>query len=38
MVAYMLASRAYQIASASLVAPFDYTYLPCLLYVRSIKK
>ncbi|MFN3147702.1 MAG: DMT family transporter [Paracoccaceae bacterium] len=28
MVAYMLASRAYQIASASLVAPFDYTYLP----------
>jgi drug/metabolite transporter (DMT)-like permease len=28
MVAYMLASRAYQIAPASLVAPFDYTYLP----------
>ncbi len=28
MVAYMLASRAYQITSASLVAPFDYTYLP----------
>ena len=28
MVAYMLASRAYQIASASLVAPFDYSYLP----------
>jgi len=28
MVAYMLASRAYQVASASLVAPFDYTYLP----------
>ena len=25
---YMLTSRAYQIASASLVAPFDYTYLP----------
>lgn len=28
MVAYMLASRAYQVAPASLVAPFDYTYLP----------
>ncbi|PKQ12181.1 MAG: EamA/RhaT family transporter [Alphaproteobacteria bacterium HGW-Alphaproteobacteria-1] len=28
MVAYMLASRAYQVAAASLVAPFDYTYLP----------
>ncbi len=28
MVAYMLASRAYQVANASLVAPFDYTYLP----------
>jgi len=28
MVAYMLASRAYQVAHASLVAPFDYTYLP----------
>ena len=28
MVAYMLVSRAYQIAPASLVAPFDYTYLP----------
>ena len=28
MVAYMLISRAYQIASASLIAPFDYTYLP----------
>lgn len=25
---YTLLSRAYQIASASLVAPFDYTYLP----------
>ncbi|MEM7177370.1 MAG: DMT family transporter [Pseudomonadota bacterium] len=28
MVAYMLVSRAYQVASASVVAPFDYTYLP----------
>ena len=28
MVAFMLLSRAYQIAPASLIAPFDYTYLP----------
>ena len=28
LVAYMMISRAYQIASASLIAPFDYTYLP----------
>lgn len=28
MVGYMLLSRAYQVASASLVAPFDYLYLP----------
>jgi drug/metabolite transporter (DMT)-like permease len=28
MVGYMMVSRAYQIAHASLVAPFDYTYLP----------
>ncbi|MBY8975190.1 DMT family transporter [Rhodobacteraceae bacterium NNCM2] len=28
MVAYMLVSRAYQVANASLVAPFDYSYLP----------
>lgn len=28
MIAYMLLSRAYQIANASLIAPFDYTYLP----------
>ncbi len=27
-VGYMMLSRAYQVASASLVAPFDYTYLP----------
>ena len=28
MVGYMLLSRAYQITSASIVAPFDYSYLP----------
>ena len=28
MIGYMLISRAYQIADASVVAPFDYTYLP----------
>ena len=28
MVGYMLLSRAYQVANPSLVAPFDYTYLP----------
>lgn len=28
MLGYILLSRAYQVASASLVAPFDYTYLP----------
>ncbi|MDA4846068.1 DMT family transporter [Hoeflea poritis] len=28
MVGYLLISRAYQVTSASLVAPFDYTYLP----------
>lgn len=28
MVGYLLLSRAYQIAPASLVAPFDYSYLP----------
>lgn len=27
-VAYLFISRAYQVASASLVAPFDYSYLP----------
>ena len=26
--AYTLVSRAYQIASASVIAPFDYSYLP----------
>lgn len=28
MMGYILLSRAYQVANASLVAPFDYTYLP----------
>ncbi|MEM8812739.1 MAG: DMT family transporter [Pseudomonadota bacterium] len=28
MAAYLMLSRAYQVANASLVAPFDYTYLP----------
>lgn len=28
MVGWILISRAYQVASASLIAPFDYTYLP----------
>jgi len=28
MIAYILISRAYQVANASLVAPFDYAYLP----------
>ena len=28
MIGYLLISRAYQVASPSIVAPFDYTYLP----------
>lgn len=33
MVGWMLLSRAYQIANASLIAPFDYTYLPIAVVV-----
>lgn len=33
MAAYMLVSRAYQVANASLVAPFDYSYLPIATFV-----
>ena len=33
MIGWMLLTRAYQVASASLVAPFDYTYMPIALVV-----
>lgn len=36
MAAYMLISRAYQVANASLVAPFDYSYLPIATVVAWI--
>jgi drug/metabolite transporter (DMT)-like permease len=32
-VAYTLVSRAYQIASASIIAPFDYSYLPLAAFL-----
>jgi drug/metabolite transporter (DMT)-like permease len=32
-VAYTLVSRAYQIASASVIAPFDYSYLPLAAFL-----
>ncbi|EDM69687.1 hypothetical protein RAZWK3B_12342 [Roseobacter sp. AzwK-3b] len=33
---YLLLSRAYQVANASLVAPFDYTYLPIATLVAFL--
>ncbi|MBZ8118773.1 DMT family transporter [Roseovarius sp. LXJ103] len=33
MVGWMLLSRAYQVANASLIAPFDYTYLPIAVLI-----
>ncbi|WP_371224414.1 DMT family transporter [Roseovarius sp. 2305UL8-3] len=36
MVGWVLLSRAYQVASASLVAPFDYTYLPLAALVAYL--
>ena len=36
MVGWVLLSRAYQVASASLVAPFDYTYLPFAALVAFV--
>ncbi len=35
-IAYTLVSRAYQIASASLIAPFDYSYLPLATLVGYV--
>lgn len=36
MIGWMLLSRAYQIANASLLAPFDYTYLPLVTLVAFL--
>jgi len=36
MVGWILLSRAYQVANASLVAPFDYTYLPIAALVAYL--
>ncbi len=36
MIGWILLSRAYQVANASLVAPFDYTYLPIAALVAYI--
>ena len=36
MTGYMLLSRAYQVTSASIVAPFDYSYLPFAIVIAYI--
>jgi len=36
MIGWMLLSRAYQITNASLLAPFDYTYLPLIALVAYL--
>lgn len=36
MVGYLLVSRAYQIANPSVVAPFDYTYLPFAVVIGYV--
>ena len=36
MVGYLLLSRAYQVAPASMIAPFDYTYLPIAIALGYI--
>lgn len=36
MTGWMLLTRAYQVANASLVAPFDYTYMPIALVVAWV--
>ncbi len=36
MFGYLLITRAYQVASASLIAPFDYTYLPIAVVLAYV--
>lgn len=36
MIGWMLLTRAYQIANASLIAPFDYTYMPIAVVIAWI--
>ena len=36
MIGYVFLSRAYQVANASLVAPFDYTYLPMAVVLAYV--